>query len=49
MAVLASSCAKPLNDMVTNRQRNIVMSNEAFADRSRAKGEKMKMTVADKK
>ena len=24
--------AKPLNEMVTNRQRNLVMSNEAFAD-----------------
>ena len=41
--------AIPLKDMVTNKQRNIVMSNEAFAYKSRAKGKKMKMVVADKK
>ena len=40
--------AKPLNDMVTNRQRNIVMSNEAFTDQSRARTENVKMATADK-
>ena len=40
--------AKPLNDMVTNRQRNIVMSNETFADQSRARTENIKMANADK-
>ena len=40
--------AKPLNDMVTNRQRNIVMSNEAFKDQSRARAENVKMVTADK-
>ena len=40
--------AKPLNDMVTNRQRNIVMSSEAFTDQSRARTENTKMATADK-
>lgn len=40
--------AKLLNDMVTNRQRNIVMSNEAFTDQSRARSENAKMATADK-
>lgn len=40
--------AKPLNEMVTNRQRNLVMSNEAFADLSRARAENMQMGIADK-
>jgi hypothetical protein len=40
--------SKPLNDMVTNRQRNLVMSNEAFVDQSRARTENMHMGMADK-
>ena len=40
--------AKPLNDMVTNRQRNLIMSNMAFIDQSRARVENMKMGVEDK-
>jgi hypothetical protein len=40
--------AKPLNDMVTNRQRNIIMSNEAFTEQSRARTENIKMATADK-
>jgi hypothetical protein len=40
--------AKPLNDMVTNRQRNLVMSNKAFVDQSRARAENTKMAMEDK-
>jgi hypothetical protein len=40
--------AKPLNEMVTNRQRNLIMSNEAFADQSRARAENIQMGMADK-
>ena len=40
--------AKPLNDMVTNRQRNIFMSNEAFTEQSRAGTENIKMATTDK-
>ena len=39
---------KPLNDMVTNRQRHIIMSNEAFTDQSRARSENAKTATADK-
>ena len=40
--------AKPLNDMVTNRQRNLVMSNGAFVEQSLARAETMKMASADR-
>ena len=40
--------AKPLNDMVTNRQRNLVMSNGAFVEQSLARAETMKMACADR-
>jgi hypothetical protein len=40
--------SKPLNDIVSNRQRNLVMSNEAFVDQSRARTENMHMGMADK-
>ena len=39
---------KPLNDMVTNRQRHIVMSNEAFTDQSHARSENAKTATAEK-
>jgi hypothetical protein len=34
--------------MVTNRQRNLVMSNKAFVDQSRARAENTKMAMEDK-
>ena len=40
--------AKPLNDLVTNRQRNLIMSNEALVDQCRARVENVKMGAADK-
>lgn len=40
--------AKPLNDMVTNRQCNLVMSNAAFVQQSLARAETMKMGSADR-
>ena len=40
--------SKPLNDMVTNRQRNLVLSNEGFIDQCRSRKENQKMVDADK-
>ena len=40
--------SKPLNDMVTNRQRNLVLSNEGFIDQCRSRKENRKMVDADK-
>ena len=40
--------SKPLNDMVTNRQRNLVMSNEGFIDQCRSRKENRNMAEADK-
>ena len=40
--------AKPLNDMATNRQRNLVMSSKAFIDKTRARAENAKMGMEDK-
>ena len=40
--------SKPLNEMVTNRQRNLVMSNSAFVEQSLSRAETMKMASADR-
>ena len=40
--------SKPLNDMATNRQRNLVLSNEGFIDQCRSRKENRKMVDADK-
>ena len=40
--------SKPLKDMVTNRQRNLVMSNKGFIDQCRSRKENRKMEDEDK-
>ena len=40
--------AKPLNNMVTNRQRNLIMSNKSFIDQTRERAENSKMGQEDK-